>query len=138
MGNSDESLANKYPKYYKPIPEGWKVIDVYGVHQLFPIDDPSGALRHASKKLLIPGTRTGGKSQYDDVKEARDTLNRWLELNKPTVKDMSNTVQFACTGCHGSGKDIYGRKCITCEQVKQIPIYHLKGCLCSLCNGTSV
>jgi hypothetical protein len=53
------------------------------VHKLFNIQDPSGCIQHASKKLLLSGVRTGGKSAYDDIKEARDTLTRWLELNKP-------------------------------------------------------
>lgn len=76
------SIADKYPKYYKNV-EGMTAIDVYAVHKLFDIQDPSGALQHASKKLLLSGVRTGGKSAYDDVREARDTLNRWLELNTP-------------------------------------------------------
>lgn len=76
-----ESLALKYPKYYKAIPKGWESIDVYGVCKLFPIKDDTGCIHHAIKKLLIPGTRTGGKNFYEDIKEARDTLNRWLELN---------------------------------------------------------
>lgn len=79
-----QSLSYKYPKYYKAIPEGMKEIDVYGVHRLFNIQDPSGAIQHASKKLLLSGIRTGGKSMYQDIKEARDTLNRWLELHPET------------------------------------------------------
>lgn len=75
------SIADKYPKYYKAVND--KFIDVYGVHKLFNIQDPSGCIQHASKKLLLSGVRTGGKSAYDDIKEARDTLTRWLELNKP-------------------------------------------------------
>lgn len=78
---TDASLADLYPKYYKRIPSSWKVIDVYGVHSLFPIEDFSGAIHHSSKKLLVPGVRTGGKSMRKDIVEARDTLNRWLELN---------------------------------------------------------
>lgn len=73
------SMAEKYPKYYKDV-SSLTVIDVYGVHKLFGIDDPSGAIQHASKKLLLSGVRTGGKSKVDDVREARDTLTRWLEL----------------------------------------------------------
>lgn len=85
---SDASLADKYPKYYKRIPEDWKVIDVYGVHHLFPIkNDDSGCIRHSSKKLLLPGVRTGGKSFYKEIVEARDTLNRWLELNKELLNE---------------------------------------------------
>lgn len=79
--NEDVPLSELYPKYYKAIPKEWDSIDVYGVHYLFKIDDPSGMIQHASKKLLLSGVRTGGKSQRDDVREARDTLNRWLQLN---------------------------------------------------------
>lgn len=75
-------LAKLYPKYHKDV-SNLQSIDVYMVHQLFEVVDPSGCLQHASKKLLVPGVRTGGKSKYDDIKEARDTLNRWLEINKP-------------------------------------------------------
>lgn len=73
-------LSEIYPKYYKDV-SGVDSIDVYKTNELFGIDDPSGAIQHASKKLLLSGVRTGGKSKYDDIKEARDTLNRWLEIN---------------------------------------------------------
>jgi len=74
------SLAQLYPKYYKAVGEMTEV-DVYAIHFLFDIKDPSGAIHHSSKKLLLSGERTGGKTKYQDIKEARDTLNRWLELN---------------------------------------------------------
>ena len=74
-------MSKKYPKYYKSV-EGLTEVDVYAVHMLFEIDDTSGAIQHASKKLLLSGKRTGGKTFFEDVKEARDTLNRWLELNQ--------------------------------------------------------
>lgn len=77
---STNSLAQQYPAYYKSV-EGMTEIDVYAVHQLFNIQDPSGAIQHASKKLLLSGVRTGGKSIHKDIREARDTLNRWLQLN---------------------------------------------------------
>ncbi len=70
----------KYPKYFRSV-VGITHLDVYGVHKLFDVNDPSGCIQHASKKLLLSGVRTGGKSAYEDIKEARDTLNRWLELN---------------------------------------------------------
>jgi len=76
------TMSAKYPKYYKDVSH-LREVDVYMVHQLFNIEDPSGAIQHASKKLLLSGVRTGGKSKYDDIREARDTLNRWLEINKP-------------------------------------------------------
>lgn len=75
------SLSKQYPKYYKDVNKLTEV-DVYAVHQLFNIQDPSGAIQHASKKLLLSGVRTGGKSKRDDIKEARDTLTRWLQLNE--------------------------------------------------------
>lgn len=76
----DTPMSTRYPKYYRPIPKGVTEIDTYAINMMFPINDPSGALIHARKKLLIPGTRTGGKSLVDDVREARDTLTRWLQL----------------------------------------------------------
>lgn len=78
---SPVSLATKYPQYYKST-QGMTELDVYAVHKLFDIQDPSGAIQHASKKLLLSGVRTGNKSKFKDITEARDTLNRWLELNK--------------------------------------------------------
>ena len=76
--------AKQYRKYYKDV-SNIDSIDVYGIHQIFGIDDPSGCIQHASKKLLLSGVRTGGKSKFKDIKEARDTLNRWLELNPETT-----------------------------------------------------
>jgi hypothetical protein len=58
------------------------MIDVYQVHHLFKIYDPSGCIQHASKKLLMAGSRAGEKPAWKDIKEARDTLNRWLQINK--------------------------------------------------------
>lgn len=80
LRNTEMSMSKKYPKYYKDIPKGVTELDVYGVCQMFPVDDPTGCINHARKKLLVPGTRTGGKSMMDDIREARDTLNRYLEL----------------------------------------------------------
>lgn len=79
-------MSSKYPKYYKYVGDKDEV-DVYAIHQLFNIQDPSGAIQHASKKLLLSGVRTGGKTKYQDIQEARDTLTRWLELHS----DSSNS-----------------------------------------------
>ena len=73
-------LSTKYPQYYKDVSH-LDEVDVYAVHHLFQIADPSGAIQHASKKLLLSGVRTGGKSKFKDIKEARDTLTRWMQLN---------------------------------------------------------
>ena len=80
---SEISMSKLYPKDYKDVSDVLEV-DVYHVHKIFNIQDPSGAIQHASKKLLLSGVRTGGKSFYDDIREARDTLNRWLEINQQT------------------------------------------------------
>lgn len=77
------SMSVRYPKYYKQIPHGVVELDVYAVCAMFPVQDDTGCINHARKKLLVPGTRTGGKSFYDDVREARDTLNRYLEIMGP-------------------------------------------------------
>ena len=80
--SSDAQNAIKYPKYWRLLPASWKAIDTYRINALFPIQDDSGRLIHARKKLLVPGIRTGGKSLYTDIKEARDTLNGWLADNE--------------------------------------------------------
>lgn len=71
--------AQKYPQYFKDI-SGLDELDVYLLLELFPVK--SHAIGHAIKKLLLPGVRTGGKSTVDDVREARDTLNRWLQIQE--------------------------------------------------------
>ncbi|AHX01161.1 hypothetical protein M316_0096 [Nitrincola phage 1M3-16] len=73
------SMKDLYPEYYKDVSH-LSEIDVYAVHDLFPINDPSGCIQHASKKLLLSGVRTGGKPAWKDIKEARDTLTRKLQL----------------------------------------------------------
>ena len=75
-----KDMKDKYEQYYKDVSK-LNDIDIYMTHQVFQIDDPSGCIQHASKKLLLSGVRTGGKSKFDDIKEARDTLTRWLQIN---------------------------------------------------------
>jgi hypothetical protein len=75
-----QTMAEKYPAYYKDVRQ-FNEMDVYAVHFVFQVNDPSGCIQHASKKLLLSGVRTGGKPAWKDVKEARDTLNRYLELH---------------------------------------------------------
>ena len=68
-----------YSKYFRDVSR-LDSIDVYRVHKLFTLEDH--ALCHASKKILLGGDRTGGKSLEEDIREARDTLNRWLEMER--------------------------------------------------------
>lgn len=78
--NDDEAeqMARDFPAYWKKLPEHWTAIDTYRVNRLFPVDDPSGQIIHSRKKLLVPGCRTGGKTVYQDIKEAHRTLGAWL------------------------------------------------------------
>ena len=71
------TMADLYPKYYKDV-SNLQSVDVYRVHRLFGVTD--NEIHHASKKLLLCGVRTGGKPARKEVEEARDTLNRWLEI----------------------------------------------------------
>lgn len=71
-----ERMARDFPAYWKPLPKHWRAIDTYRVDDLFPL--PSSRLYHTRKKLLVPGCRTGGKSVYQDLKEAHRTLGAWL------------------------------------------------------------
>lgn len=73
-----EQMARDFRAYWKELPEHWVAIDTYRVNRLFPVEDHSGQLLHARKKLLVPGCRTGGKSVYQDIKEAHRTLGSWL------------------------------------------------------------
>ena len=72
-----QTMADIYPKYYKDVRK-LDVVDVYRVHRLFGVTD--NELHHASKKILLCGVRTGGKPARKEIEEARDTLNRWLEI----------------------------------------------------------
>lgn len=66
--------AAKFPAYWREIPKGWRFIDTYRINQLFPVEDSSGAVLHARKKLILAGVRTGGKSMDKDLREACSTL----------------------------------------------------------------
>ena len=68
--------AEKYPHYFKKLPENMEFIDIYAILHLWDVPHNLG---HAIKKLLAPGER-GTKDRIKDIKEARDTLNRELEL----------------------------------------------------------
>ena len=75
-----EEKKVKHSHYHKDVSK-LETIDVYKVCELFDVDDKSGAIHHAVKKLLCSGYR-GVKDKRQDVQEAVDTLNRWLEMNK--------------------------------------------------------
>lgn len=70
--------SEKYPAYWRAIPAHWTHLDTYRINQLFPVEDDSGAILHARKKLLLPGVRTGQKGILKDVTEAVSTLNCYI------------------------------------------------------------
>lgn len=73
-----EKTGRKHSHYFKDVSH-LNVIDVYRVGDLFEIDDPSGSIQHAVKKLLCGGIR-GAKDARKDLEEARDTIIRKLEM----------------------------------------------------------
>lgn len=88
-----------YSKYFKDV-KHLDTIDIYRVLDLFGVVDH--ALGHAVKKLLLAGPRTGGKSFEDDVREARDTLNRWLEMQEESNVQRPRVVEkFIDINCPG-------------------------------------
>lgn len=70
--------SEKYPAYWRAIPAHWTHLDTYRINELFPVDDDSGAILHARKKLLLPGVRTGDKGMLKDVQEAASTLQCYI------------------------------------------------------------
>jgi len=73
----DES-KNPTPEYYQRTVVPGTKLDVYAICRLYEVTDP--AVFHAIKKLLRAGKGSGGKSRVQDVKEARDSLTRFLEM----------------------------------------------------------
>lgn len=57
-------------------------VDVYAVLLAFGVTDP--AVQHAVKKLLCAGARSKG-SYAQDLSEARDCVDRALELSRPVL-----------------------------------------------------
>jgi len=73
----------KHNHYYKDVSK-LNVIDVYGVCWKFKVQDDSGCIQHAVKKLLLSGGR-GSKDRLTDLNEAVDTLNRLIEIETTYV-----------------------------------------------------
>lgn len=69
--------STPYNDYFRDVKHLGK-IDIYRFLELFGVADH--ALGHAIKKLALAGVRTGGKPSFKDIAEARDTLNRKLEM----------------------------------------------------------
>lgn len=74
-----DGSERKHSHYFKDV-RHLDYVDVYQVCKLFPVEDDSGAITHARKKLLVAGGRGAGKDMIKDITEARDTLNRYLQI----------------------------------------------------------
>ena len=72
-----EPETRKHNHYFKDVSH-LDTVDVYRVLALFNVTDQ--ALGHAIKKLLVAGGRGAGKDIQRDVREAVDTLERFLEM----------------------------------------------------------
>lgn len=70
----DEVQKNKYQRSCKGV-----MVDVYDVLKAFHVVNP--ATQHAIKKLLASGKR-GYKGVKQDLKEARDSISRAIELEE--------------------------------------------------------
>lgn len=71
-------MTRKHNHYFKDVSK-LQDVDVYRVLRLFGVTDQ--ALGHAIKKLLVAGGRGAGKDIRQDVQEAIDTLQRWVEID---------------------------------------------------------
>lgn len=82
LNRDSQTKTVKQYSAYKIDVSDLQEVDIYELHNRYKIDDPSGCIQHASKKLLLAGKRTGGKPKHKDIQEAIDTLKRWLQLNQ--------------------------------------------------------
>ena len=71
-------VGRKHSHYFKDV-RHLDYLDIYQVCKLFEVDDPSHCTQHSIKKLLMSGKR-GAKDKMKDIIEARDTLNRYLQI----------------------------------------------------------
>lgn len=71
-------VTPKHSHYFKDVSD-LDEVDVYRVCDLFEVNDNSGAIQHALKKLLCSGQR-GAKGYRKDLEEARDSIQRKLDL----------------------------------------------------------
>lgn len=74
----ETKTERKHSHYFKDV-RHLDYIDIYQVCKLFEVEDTSHCTHHSIKKLLMSGKR-GAKDKLKDIIEARDTLNRYLQI----------------------------------------------------------
>lgn len=77
-GDKESLMERKHSHYFKDV-RHLDYVDIYQVCKLFEVNDPSHCTQHSIKKLLMSGKR-GAKDKMKDIIEARDTLNRYLQI----------------------------------------------------------
>lgn len=78
MKKVQNPVTPKHSHYFKDVSD-LDEVDVYRVCDLFEVNDNSGAIQHSLKKLLCSGQR-GAKGYRKDLEEARDSIQRKLDL----------------------------------------------------------
>jgi len=78
LHKSSANNERKHAHYFKDV-SNFDEMDTYLFCRVWKIQDDSGALHHALKKMMDAGKR-GNKDKIKDIAEARDTLNRYLEI----------------------------------------------------------
>lgn len=79
MRNLDHSLNKpKHNHYHKDVSK-YKSVDVYAICKIFGVQDESGCIQHAIKKLLVAGGR-GYKDRQTDLQNVVDTIERLIEI----------------------------------------------------------
>ena len=69
----------KHSNYFKDV-SNVNEIDIALFCELVKIEDSTGLLQQAVKKISQAGKRNGGKSQAQDLREAIDSITRKLEI----------------------------------------------------------
>jgi hypothetical protein len=70
-------------------------VDVYAVLDAFGVANP--AVQHAIKKLLAPGQR-GAKSAIQDLKEARASIDRAIQMEETKPAQTKTDVECGICG----------------------------------------
>jgi hypothetical protein len=73
LPGSEEMSDNPYRKTI-----GGQEMDLYDLFAAYEVTDQ--AVGHAIKKLMCAGKRIGGKSRVQDLKEARWSIDRAIEI----------------------------------------------------------
>lgn len=84
QGHKDDNAKPKH-SHYKHDVRHIDTLDIYWICELY-VDDKSGCIQHAVKKLLCCGNR-GVKDNVKDLQEAIDTIQRKIEILQSMESD---------------------------------------------------